>query len=67
MFKTNVYMQYPYTSDDNILIVLLVICSSKQDQVPWNTFILFFPHHFLLLGIYWNGNQVGRHSCVGGV
>jgi len=30
----------------NILIVPLVICLSDQDQVPCNTFILFFPHRF---------------------
>jgi hypothetical protein len=28
------------------LIVLLLICFNEQDQVPCNTFILFFPHHF---------------------
>jgi hypothetical protein len=28
------------------LILLLLILLNKQDQVPCNTFILFFPDHF---------------------
>jgi hypothetical protein len=48
----------------NILIMPLVICSSEQDQTPCNTFILFFPHCFQLIGVYWNGNHVGKCSHV---
>ncbi len=51
----------------NTLIILLFISLSEEDQAPYNTFILFFPHHCQLLGIYWNGNHVGRCSHVGGV
>jgi hypothetical protein len=67
MFKVNVYLQYPYKGVTNTLIMLLLICFNEKDQVPCNTFILFFPHRFELLGVYWSGNQVGRCSHVGGV
>jgi hypothetical protein len=50
----------------NILIVLLIICSSEQNQAPCNTFILFFPHHFQLTRVYWIGNYVGKCSHIGG-
>jgi len=33
-----------------IFIVPLVIWLSEQDQVPCNTFILFYPHRFQPLG-----------------
>jgi len=45
----------------------LFICLSEQDQAPSSTFISFFPHHCEPLGVYWSGNQVGRHNHVSGV
>ncbi len=51
----------------NILIIPLFICLNEQEQAPCNTFILFFSHHFRPLGVYCNGNHVGRCSNVGGV
>jgi hypothetical protein len=51
----------------NILIVPLFICLNEQEQVPCNTFILFFPHRCRLLGVYCSGNYVSRCSHVGGV
>jgi hypothetical protein len=51
----------------NTLIIPLFICLSEQEQALCITFILFFLHHCRLLGVYWNGNHVGRCSHVGGV
>jgi len=49
-----------YIGVTHILIVSLLICFNEQDQVPCNTFILFFPCHFRPLGVYRSGNQIGR-------
>jgi hypothetical protein len=51
----------------NILIVPLLMCFNEKDQIPCNTFILFFLYRFCLLGVHWSGNQVGRCNHVGGV
>jgi len=66
MFTTNVYLQYPYTWGDNYFNLALINFASMNNQIPCNTFILFFPHHFRPLRVYGSANQVGRCSHVGG-